>query len=228
MSLGFQGPSSHFTIHGIEQVFREIHVQSETALFLVPLLPWVFRDQGDPALQHPCWSQYSSIRSRVAWAILMSPYLRPLGQSPPTCTKYEEASTSSTKITHCVIYDIVCDNFEKGDIMSVHQCPLVVACMCTLYAHCVPILWCTLVWIKASLRYLITSPRRKTIPKMETKWYRWHYEPGPFEPGPFECTPSKSTVMNAVQSNNHPQTPLEISSKNTWNNNELPINHKQP
>ena len=220
--------SSHFSIHGIEQVFCEIHVQSETALFLVPLLPWVFRDQGDPALQHPCWSQYSSIRSRVAWAILMSPYLRPLGQSPPTCTKYEEASTSSTKITHCVIYDIVCDNFEKGDIMSVHQCPLVVACMCTLFAHCVPILWCTLVWIKASLRYLITSPRRKTVPKMETKWYRWHYEPGPFEPGPFECTPSKSTVMNAVQSNNHPQTPLEISSKNTWNNNELPINHKQP
>ena len=79
--------------------------------------------------------------------------------------RYEEVA----KITHCVIYHIVCYNFEKGDIMSVHQYPLVVACMCTLFAHCVPILWCTLVWIKASLRYLITSPRRKTVPKMETK-----------------------------------------------------------
>ena len=27
---------------------------------------------------------------------------------------------------------------------------------------------------------------------METKWYRWHYEPGPFEPGHFECTPNKN------------------------------------
>ena len=78
---------------------------------------------------------------------------------------YEEVE----KITHCVIYHIVCDNLEKGDILSVHQCPLVVAYMCTLFVHCVPILWCTLVWIKASLRYLITSPRRKMVSKMETK-----------------------------------------------------------
>ena len=41
---------------------------------------------------------------------------------------YEEVE----KVTHCVIYHIVCDNFEKGDIMSVHQCPLGVAYVNTI------------------------------------------------------------------------------------------------